>query len=259
MYWLQLTLWFCNQKITFLSPSCWRAIVLSPFLASAWVTNWLAWLLEPQLTSCPWAIGRIHSAHPVWFRLTWLFNLSRGHNQPVLNMLTGQAFITSQNHGFAIDSDSLPAGWKPLFINVNDHTNEVISPLSLKSLLWNPAIWVHVWFFPIPGHHAWESSHLHRSVPSWGLGWADRQWSMLHYCHEFFIHTDYYICEISLDFLQYLFDYFMDMVKNKKTHVSQVMTAPPTQGLRVDASDILKTMLPHYNAMVKGTQTATAL
>lgn len=51
---------------------------------------------------------------------------NRGHNQPVLNMENGQAFITSQNHGFAIDSDSLPPEWKVLFVNANDKTNEGI-------------------------------------------------------------------------------------------------------------------------------------
>ncbi|XP_067320041.1 carbamoyl-phosphate synthase [ammonia], mitochondrial [Anolis sagrei] len=49
---------------------------------------------------------------------------NRGQNQPVVNMINGQAFITAQNHGYAIDSDSLPSGWKPLFVNANDQTNE---------------------------------------------------------------------------------------------------------------------------------------
>lgn len=39
--------------------------------------------------------------------------------------MTGQAFITAQNHGYGIDSESLPPGWSPLFINANDGTNEV--------------------------------------------------------------------------------------------------------------------------------------
>ncbi|CAH1249022.1 CPS1 [Branchiostoma lanceolatum] len=51
---------------------------------------------------------------------------NRGHNQPVLNLLNNQAFITSQNHGFAIDNETLPPGWKPMFINANDLTNEGI-------------------------------------------------------------------------------------------------------------------------------------
>uniref|UniRef100_A0A087XCA4 Carbamoyl phosphate synthase arginine-specific large chain n=1 Tax=Poecilia formosa TaxID=48698 RepID=A0A087XCA4_POEFO len=51
---------------------------------------------------------------------------NRGQNQPVLNVMTGQAFITAQNHGYGIDSKSLPAGWSPLFVNANDGTNEGI-------------------------------------------------------------------------------------------------------------------------------------
>ncbi|KAG8124663.1 hypothetical protein E2320_019916, partial [Naja naja] len=51
---------------------------------------------------------------------------NRGQNQPVVNLLNGQAFITAQNHGYAIDGNSLPSGWKPLFVNANDQTNEGI-------------------------------------------------------------------------------------------------------------------------------------
>jgi carbamoyl-phosphate synthase small subunit len=48
----------------------------------------------------------------------------RSHNQPVLEVGSDKAYITSQNHGYAIDNDTLPEGWEPLFINLNDHTNE---------------------------------------------------------------------------------------------------------------------------------------
>ncbi|XP_071822470.1 carbamoyl-phosphate synthase [ammonia], mitochondrial-like [Apostichopus japonicus] len=51
---------------------------------------------------------------------------NRGHNQPVINTLNGQAFITSQNHGFAIKDDILPPEWQPIFVNANDHSNEGI-------------------------------------------------------------------------------------------------------------------------------------
>ncbi|KAJ7380438.1 Gly-Xaa carboxypeptidase [Desmophyllum pertusum] len=51
---------------------------------------------------------------------------NRGHNQPVINQLNGQAFITSQNHGYAIDEKTLPSKWRSLFINANDKTNEGI-------------------------------------------------------------------------------------------------------------------------------------
>mmetsp|Transcript_69997 Transcript_69997/g.158248 ORF Transcript_69997/g.158248 Transcript_69997/m.158248 type:complete len:1336 (-) Transcript_69997:184-4191(-) len=51
---------------------------------------------------------------------------NRGQNQPVRNVLTGECYITPQNHGFAIDDSKLPSGWKTLFTNANDGTNEGI-------------------------------------------------------------------------------------------------------------------------------------
>jgi carbamoyl-phosphate synthase small subunit len=50
----------------------------------------------------------------------------RSHNQPVLQCGTNKAFVTSQNHGFAIDSKSLSYEWEPFFVNLNDGTNEGI-------------------------------------------------------------------------------------------------------------------------------------
>lgn len=50
----------------------------------------------------------------------------RSHNQPVRQAGTNTCFVTSQNHGFAVDSTTLPEDWEPLFINMNDGTNEGI-------------------------------------------------------------------------------------------------------------------------------------
>lgn len=50
----------------------------------------------------------------------------RSHNQPVVEPGKNRCYITSQNHGFAIDDKTLPADWEPLFVNVNDGTNEGI-------------------------------------------------------------------------------------------------------------------------------------
>jgi carbamoyl-phosphate synthase small subunit len=48
-----------------------------------------------------------------------------GSNHPVKNLLTGQVEITSQNHGFCVDPDSLPASDVELtHVNLNDQTNE---------------------------------------------------------------------------------------------------------------------------------------
>ncbi|RDW69846.1 carbamoyl-phosphate synthase [Coleophoma cylindrospora] len=55
---------------------------------------------------------------------------NRGHNIPCTNMLTGKCHITSQNHGFEVDTESLPADWMELFVNANDGTNEGIRHMS---------------------------------------------------------------------------------------------------------------------------------
>lgn len=50
----------------------------------------------------------------------------RSHNQPVQKIGTHTCYITSQNHGFVLDTDSLGENWEPAFVNVNDGTNEGI-------------------------------------------------------------------------------------------------------------------------------------
>ena len=50
----------------------------------------------------------------------------RSHNQPVQRVGSTQCFITSQNHGYAVDAATLPADWEPLFVNMNDGSNEGI-------------------------------------------------------------------------------------------------------------------------------------
>lgn len=50
----------------------------------------------------------------------------RSHNQPVRRVGTDECYVTSQNHGFAVDSSTLPDDWEPLFVNMNDGTNEGI-------------------------------------------------------------------------------------------------------------------------------------
>jgi len=48
----------------------------------------------------------------------------RGQNQPVIEVGADRCLITSQNHSFAVDNQTLPAEWKPWFVNLNDGTNE---------------------------------------------------------------------------------------------------------------------------------------
>lgn len=48
----------------------------------------------------------------------------RGANQPVKDLKTGRTYITSQNHGYAVVSSSLPSGAEVRFVNANDRTCE---------------------------------------------------------------------------------------------------------------------------------------
>lgn len=58
------------------------------------------------------------------------YKLKYGHrsqNQPCVETGTKRCYITSQNHGYAIDSDTLPEDWREWFYNNNDMTNEGIN------------------------------------------------------------------------------------------------------------------------------------
>ena len=50
----------------------------------------------------------------------------RGHNQPVRLVGTNQCYVTSQNHGYAVDAKTLNKDWEELFVNMNDGSNEGI-------------------------------------------------------------------------------------------------------------------------------------
>ncbi|PLW19902.1 hypothetical protein PCANC_17259 [Puccinia coronata f. sp. avenae] len=51
---------------------------------------------------------------------------NRGQNIPCTDLQSGRCYITSQNHGYAVDTASLPEDWKELFVNANDQSNEGI-------------------------------------------------------------------------------------------------------------------------------------
>ena len=50
----------------------------------------------------------------------------RGLNQPCQDMSTGKAYVTSQNHGYAVNRATIPDGYEEWFVNLNDQTNEGI-------------------------------------------------------------------------------------------------------------------------------------
>jgi len=55
----------------------------------------------------------------------------RSHNQPCAETGTRRCLITPQNHGYAVDTDTLPELWTPWFTNANDGTNEGIRHVAL--------------------------------------------------------------------------------------------------------------------------------
>ncbi|MBE8955627.1 MAG: glutamine-hydrolyzing carbamoyl-phosphate synthase small subunit [Quinella sp. 2Q5] len=54
----------------------------------------------------------------------------RSHNQPVREVGTNRCYVTSQNHGYAVDAATLPSDWRELFVNMNDNSNEGIRHLT---------------------------------------------------------------------------------------------------------------------------------
>ena len=83
------------------SAACWAR---SRSSASAWAINCLA-------LACGAKTYKLKFGH-------------RGANQPVLNHATGRVEITTQNHGFAVDADTLPAELEVTHLNLNDNTIE---------------------------------------------------------------------------------------------------------------------------------------
>ncbi|RKY15969.1 MAG: carbamoyl-phosphate synthase (glutamine-hydrolyzing) small subunit [Planctomycetota bacterium] len=64
------------------------------------------------------------------------YKLRYGHrssNQPVEDLRTGKGFVTSQNHGFAVDGESLPPGWEVTHRNANDGTVEGLADEGLRA------------------------------------------------------------------------------------------------------------------------------
>ena len=48
----------------------------------------------------------------------------RSHNQPVREVGTNRCYVTSQNHGYAVDAATLGNDWRELFVNMNDGSNQ---------------------------------------------------------------------------------------------------------------------------------------
>ncbi len=64
----------------------------------------------------------------------------RGLNQPCQDVKTKKCYLTSQNHGYAVDASAFPKEYDAWFINLNDQTNEGIchKELPIRSVQFHP-------------------------------------------------------------------------------------------------------------------------
>lgn len=97
----------------------------NPDFATATVDN-IRKAMEPGKPICGICMGNQLLAKAAGATTYKLKYGHRSHNQPVRQLGTDRCFVTSQNHGFAVDTDTLPSDWEALFVNMNDNTNEGI-------------------------------------------------------------------------------------------------------------------------------------
>ena len=97
----------------------------NPDFAGATVEN-IRKAMTREKPICGICMGNQLLAKAAWARTYKLKYGHRSHNQPVRRVGTYRCFVTSQNHGFAVDDSSLPDDWETLFVNMNDGTNEGI-------------------------------------------------------------------------------------------------------------------------------------
>jgi carbamoyl-phosphate synthase/aspartate carbamoyltransferase len=77
---------------------------------------------------------------------------NRGINIPVTCQFSGKCYITSQNHGYAVKSSTIQKGWKELFRNANDDSNEGLISEELP--------YVSVQFHPESRPGPWDTEFL---------------------------------------------------------------------------------------------------
>ena len=82
--------------------------------------------LERKKPICGICMGNQLLAAAAGAKVTKMKYGHRSHNQPVQEVGTTRCYITSQNHGYAVDASTLGPGWRAKYINLNDGTNEGI-------------------------------------------------------------------------------------------------------------------------------------
>ncbi len=96
-----------------------------PETCEATVQNIRKFLASPNVRPCMGiCMGNQLLAKAAGARIYKLKYGHRSHNQPVRQVGTDHCFITTQNHGYAVDDTTLPEGWETSFVNMNDGSNE---------------------------------------------------------------------------------------------------------------------------------------
>lgn len=96
-----------------------------PDTCSAAVENIRRFLASPDVRPCMGiCMGNQLLSKAAGARIYKLKYGHRSHNQPVREAGTTRCYITSQNHGYAVDASTLPSDWEELYVNMNDGSNE---------------------------------------------------------------------------------------------------------------------------------------
>jgi carbamoyl-phosphate synthase small subunit len=93
----------------------------------------------------------------------------RGANHPVKDLTTGRVYITAQNHGYAVDADSLPAGLEVSRLNLNDNTVEGLAHRDIPLL----TIQYHSEASPGPRDNEYVFDQFLEMVDDFGAGRND--------------------------------------------------------------------------------------
>ena len=96
-----------------------------PSMADATVEQ-VRWALDKGVPTFGICLGNQLLARAIGAKTYKMKFGHRGQNQPVIECGTTRCFVTSQNHGYAVDSTTLPRDWRPWFENLNDGSNEGI-------------------------------------------------------------------------------------------------------------------------------------
>lgn len=96
-----------------------------PSMADATIEQ-IRWALDKGVPTFGICLGNQLLARAIGAKTYKMKFGHRGQNQPVIECGTNRCFVTSQNHGYAVDSETLPRDWRAWFENLNDGSNEGI-------------------------------------------------------------------------------------------------------------------------------------